>query len=100
MKETIVLLVSGEGDYGALTFHNNYDVNEVYQQMVEEGITEKTIQFEDDDGEEEINVSIYNFGEVDEAFISFFVEEFIDYDYSKFKDFYIIDQANEKTEEV
>jgi len=91
VSKTIVLLVYGDGDYGAMDFEKNFDSNTVYKEMLAEGVTKKTLTYEDDGYYDEIYVSIHEFREVDPKFISFITNEFIDYDYSKAKDFHIIE---------
>lgn len=94
MANTVVLLVYGDGDYGAMTFEQNYDSQVVYENMVAEGVTEKTINYEDDDyGDEDLHVSIYEFGEVDPSFIDFMCNEFLDYDAMKRQDFHIVEEV-------
>lgn len=94
MANTVVLLVSGDGDYGAMTFEQNYDAQVVYENMVAEDVTSKTIVYKDDlYGDEDLYVSIINFGEVDMEFINFIVNEFLDYDAMKRQDFHIVKEV-------
>lgn len=88
--KTSVLLVQGDGDYGAMYFEDNFDADTVYRDMVEEGVTEKTLTYDDGYGDEDIHVELYEFGEVDRSFVDFMVNEFIDYDSSKYKNFFIV----------
>lgn len=91
MGKTVVLLVYGEGDYGAMHFQKNFDVQEVYEEMVEEGVKKRIVIYDDENyGEEEIWCRILEFGEVDSKFITFMLDEFVDYDQQKAKDFYIV----------
>jgi hypothetical protein len=93
MSKSIVLLVYGDGDYGAMTFEDNYDPKKVYKEMVAEGVTEKDLIYEHPQfGEEEIHCEFYEFGEVDEKFVSFIIDEFIDYDNLKGKCFYFVEE--------
>jgi hypothetical protein len=88
--KTSVLLVHGDGDYGAMYFEDNFDADVVYQNMLEEGVTETTLLYDDGYGEEDIYVELYEFGEVDASFIDFMFNEFIDYDATKCKNFFIV----------
>lgn len=90
---TTILYVYGDGDYGAMTFGQNFNAQEVFDDMVAEGLTEKTLIFFDGDYEEELYCEIHRFGEVDLNFVSFLGNEFIDYDLTKAKDFhYVVDK--------
>lgn len=92
MGKTMVLMVYGDGDYGAMTFEQNFSAQKIYEEMLEEGVTEKTVVYEDSMyGDEDLHVSLHEFGEVDVDFINYMVEEFMDYDSMKAKDFYILD---------
>lgn len=88
--KTMVLLVSGDGDYGAMYFEDNFDADVVYQNMLEEGVTETTLVYDDGYGDENIYVKLHEFGEVDESFIGFMVDEFMDYDATKYKNFFVV----------
>jgi hypothetical protein len=91
MAKTVIMLVYGDGDYGAMTFEQNYDLQVVYEEMVAEGVKEKTIVHKDENyGDEDLYVSLIEFGEVDMDFINFIGDEFLDYDDQKRKDFYIL----------
>lgn len=81
MSKTVVLMVYGDGDFGAMTFEQNYDAQEVYEEMVAEGVTQKTITHEDEKyRDEDLYVSIHVFGEIDMDFVSLIFDEFVDYD--------------------
>jgi hypothetical protein len=88
MAKTVLLLVSGDGDYGAMCFEQNFDADVVYKEMLAEGVTRKSVFHDDGYGEEEIYVKIFEFGEIDPEFVSFMYDEFVDYDASKAKDFH------------
>ena len=76
--KTVILMVYGDGDYGAITFENNFDSQKVYDEMVTEGIVEKDLIYNHPRyGEEELHCEIHEFGKVDERFFSFLVDNFI-----------------------
>lgn len=88
MSKAVFLLVSGDGDYGAMYFEDNFNEQEVYKSMLAEGVKKKILTHEEKWGEESIYVSIHEFEEVDSKFVSFMVDEFMDYDYMKAKNFF------------
>lgn len=91
-NKTVVLLVYGDGDYGAMTFEQNFDPQKVYEEMVAEGKKRKIVVYDDPSyGEEDLYVAIYEFGPVDKKFVSFVVDEFMDYDAMKARDFYFVE---------
>lgn len=83
MKKRVFLYVNGE-DYSALIFEENYDKQKFYEEMVRDGVTKRVIETET----EYIEVEILEFGEIDDRFISFIRDRFMDYDYSKHSNFY------------
>lgn len=83
MKKTVFLHVKGD-DYSALNFEENFNEDEVYKQMLEEGVTSKTLESD----EYYIDVDIIEFGEVDPSFISFILGELMDYDFLKSENIY------------
>ncbi|MED3649980.1 hypothetical protein [Heyndrickxia sporothermodurans] len=89
---TKVLYVYGDGDYDVLSFNNNYNPQKVYEEMVAEGITKKDLLDPEWD-EESIHVEIKEFGEVDSEFVSFMYNEFIDYDVTKAKDIFFVEEV-------
>lgn len=82
MKKSIFLYVYGE-DYSALHFEENFDVNEVYNQMISEGVSKKVL-----DSEDYIEVKILEFNEVDNDFVYFVLNEICDYDVLKSQNIY------------
>lgn len=97
MNKTVVLVVSGDGDYGAMTFGQNFNPQEVYEQMVAEGVTRKTVVYDDPTyGEEDLYCKICEFEAVDPAFFSFLVNEgLIDEDTLKYKDVHFVEVKGE-----
>ncbi|PEX05820.1 hypothetical protein CN454_29100 [Bacillus cereus] len=86
----IILSVHGDGDYGAITFEEMYNAQKVYEGMIVEGVTKKSLL--DDYDELGIHVEIFEFGEVDSEFINFlYNESFIDYDSAKERNFYEVE---------
>jgi hypothetical protein len=83
MSKTVFLHVKGD-DYSALNFEDNFNEDQVYKQMMAEGVTTKT--FESDDYY--IDVRIIEFGEIDSDFIDFVKYQLIDYDNSKNENIY------------
>lgn len=86
MSKSIFLYVNG-GDYAALGFEQNFNTEDVYKEMVTEGVTEKT--YESDDYY--FDVAIKEFGEVDPEFINFLYNYVLDYDMMKSENFYLVD---------
>jgi hypothetical protein len=77
-NKSIFLYVSGS-DYSAMDFEDNFNVKEFYQQMIDEGVTEKTV----DNDDYYFGVEIKEFGEVDSNFEIFIKNEICDYDQLK-----------------
>lgn len=84
MSKSIFLKVDG-GDFAAIEFENNFHVDEIYNQMIAEGLIKKTFYKGD---EYYFNVEIYEFGEVDPNFESFVCDVLGDYDMQKSCNFY------------
>jgi hypothetical protein len=84
-----VILVSGDDDYGALSFENSEKtVLEAYNLAVEAGGL-----YEEDDWW----VKSYEFeGDVDPKFAEFVRNRIQDYDQSKHTDFYILKEGSEE----
>lgn len=70
-----VFLYVGGSDYSALDFSENYIEQQFYEEMLKEGVQEKII----DKGEIYTEVYIKEFGEIDDNFISFIRDNFIEY---------------------
>lgn len=85
MSKSIFLYVKGD-DYAAREFERNFKREEVYKEMVAEGVTEKT--YEGDDYY--IEVEIEEFGAVDPKFIEFLQENLLDYDRMKGENIYLV----------
>ena len=86
MKKSIFLYVTGE-DFAAVLFERNFTKEAVYEEMVKEGVTHKVYENEYD---YYIEVTIYEFDEVDEKFEEFIKQEFIQSDDGKQTNFYRI----------
>jgi len=82
---TKVLLVKGEDDFGAMLFEQNFDVEEVYTQIIESDENKITLVCED----QNIFVSLHEFEDIDPDFIEF-VRNLQDYDIAKNENFYIV----------
>jgi len=91
MSKTKVLLAYGDGDYGAMDFEEKFKVKDVYAEMLENNVTEIDLIHDCGYGDEEIHVTLHEFAEVDPEFVGFIFEEFMEYDNSKAKCFYIVD---------
>lgn len=89
---TTYLFVTDDGDFGAMTFEQNYDAQTVYNEMVAEGVTHKYVVDPDID-EACISVEIKTFGEVDPEFESFIFDKLVDYDVSKASNIYRVEEA-------
>jgi hypothetical protein len=82
MTKNVFLFVKGD-DYSALNFEQNFNAQQVYDDMVSKG--EKRVSFESD--EYYIDVYIKEFDDIDPEFIDFVRNEIHDYDSSKHYDF-------------
>lgn len=82
-EKRVFLHVSGD-DHSAMVFSREYNTQDFYEQMVKDGVTEKVV--DEDDFYAEIEIK--EFRSVDEEFIEFIRDNFIDYDYSKDSDFF------------
>lgn len=95
MTKRVFLYVNGE-DYSAMEFDKKYNAEAkqaLYENMVRADKTIKTIE------EDDIYavVRIAEFGEIDDEFISFVFDKFVDYDVSKAQDIFEVkpyEQAN------
>lgn len=83
MSKRVFLYVIGD-DYSALHFEDNFDSQEVYEQMIKEGVTSKSFEGEN----YYISVYIKEFGEIDDGFISFVLNSLMDYDSTKHTNIY------------
>lgn len=83
MTKRIFLYATGS-DYAAMDFSDNFNVQQVYEEMVQENVTTKTI----DTDEYYIELKILEFGAIDDKFISFIQNSMLDYDQTKASDFF------------
>jgi len=67
----VFLYVSGV-DYSALDFSRDYNAQEVYEEMIKKGLTQNTV--------DDIDITIKEFGEIDDKFIEFMKDYLCDYD--------------------
>lgn len=86
MTKRVFLYATGDGDFPAMTFEQDYNCQNFYEEMVKENVTKKII----DTDEDYIVVKILEFDAVDEQFITFIRNEIMDYDHSKHSDFFEI----------
>ena len=91
MEKTVFIYVTGDGgDYGAMYFEDQYDPQKVYEEMLAEGVTEKSVPHPEYD-DEVIDVEIREFEAVDAEFVSFVFDEFCDYDALKAANIYQVE---------
>ena len=83
MTKRVFLYATGS-DYSAMDFSDNFNVQQVYEEMVQENVTTKTI----DTDEYYIELKILEFGAIDDKFISFIQNNMFDYDKTKASDFF------------
>jgi len=81
---TVFLEVFGRGDYGAMLFAENCNVQKIYESMVEDGITEKEIEMDN----EVITIRIHEFREIDPKFIDLVIDVLGNYDTQKSHDIF------------
>jgi len=91
---TTYLFVQDDGDFGALTFEQNYDPQTVYNEMVAVGVTHKYVVDPDVEGAG-ISVEIKTFGDVDPEFESFIFDKLVDYDAAKASNIYRVKAVTE-----
>lgn len=92
MNKTVLLVAYDDGDHGAMTFEKEFNPQKVYEEMKIEKVTSTVVVYHDSHYDEdlEIYVSLYEFGEVDPKFVEFMIDQFMDYDSMKSKNFYIV----------
>lgn len=83
VRKKVFLYVSG-GDFSAMCFEQEYNIQEFYEEMIKKGITKTTIETD----LVYANVEIKEFNDIDDSFIAFIRNNFIDYDMSKDRDFF------------
>ena len=84
-NKTVFLLIDGENDYDAMLFQQEYETQNVYEEMIANGVTTDSRYVIE--AEDHVRVRILEFEAVDRNFIEFVKNEIQDYDMSKFKDF-------------
>lgn len=82
-KESIWLHVKGD-DFAVSVFEENCNVEEIYKDMIEKGLTLTTLDIDDT----YIEVEIKKFGEVDIEFENFIKNNLCDYDQLKNEDLF------------
>lgn len=90
-----LIYVTGEYDYGALMFDQSIDNKEFTLEEVASDMKagdSKSVLVRN--GEDCVDVKMYEFGDVDPKFIEFIRNTVQDYDDSKHQNFYIIEDAN------
>lgn len=91
MEKSVFLYVTGDGgDYGAMYFEEQYDPQKVYEEMLAEGVTVKSLAHPEYD-DEFIDVAIREFGAVDDEFVFFVFDQFCDYDALKAANIYRVE---------
>lgn len=87
------IYLTGEGDYSAVLFENSeYSVKDIYNEMIEKGVTSLTKEFKDEEWTEEISFDLLEFGDVDPDFESFVLNEMCDYDALKASTIYRVEE--------
>jgi hypothetical protein len=87
------IYLTGEGDYSAVLFENSeYSVKDIYNEMIEKGVTSLTKEFNDEEWTEEISFDLLEFGDVDPKFESFVLNEMCDYDALKASTIYRVEE--------
>lgn len=87
------IYLTGEGDYSAVLFENSeYSVKDIYNEMIEKGVTNLTKEFKDEEWTEEISFDLLEFGDVDPDFESFVLNEMCDYDALKASTIYRVEE--------
>lgn len=89
-----VLFIEGDGDYDAMAFERHFENLEAIAEEV--AVRGGKVYYEDAGGEFEVTVSVLEFGDVDSAFIDFMLDNFVDYDTTKARNFHIL--REEETE--
>ena len=90
-----ILFISGDGDFDAMAFEQVYpNIDKAIEKFFPEGHNgTATVTFKDKYEEEyeyTVRLSIKEFGSVDEKFIDWIVDEYVDYDLTKAKNFHIL----------
>ena len=82
-----VLFISGDGDFAAMSVEQDYGIDKAIQLCEENG---GSYTIDDDEKRVYADLKIIEFGEVDPKFIDFIEDKFIDYDFAKNTNFYVI----------
>lgn len=85
MSGLICLHVKGD-EYAAMYFKKRYEEQEFYERMKKEGVESEQLNV---DGLY-VEVTIKRFGAVDDKFLDFVTDTFIDYDNAKTEDFFVV----------
>ncbi len=85
MSGLICLHVKGD-EYAAMYFKKRYEEQEFYERMKKEGVESEQLNV---DGLY-VEVTIKRFGAVDDKFLDFVADTFIDYDNAKTEDFFVV----------
>ena len=92
-KQTKVLLVSGENDYGVNHFEEYSEQNDLslkdWYYVLKDSYEKKEYV---EEGDFSFSVELFEFGEVDNNFIEFIRNEIIDDDDAKNMDFFIVEE--------
>ncbi|MGG1652272.1 hypothetical protein ABHN03_03995 [Paenibacillus sp. NRS-1775] len=82
MNKSVFLYVRGD-DYSAMLFDKNFNAQEIYEDMIRNGESSRTI-----DEEDYIEIDIVEFEKVDTRFISWIKNNLCDYDQIKGSDIF------------
>lgn len=85
MSGLICLHVKGD-EYAAMYFKKRYEEQEFYERMKKDGVESEQLNV---DGLY-VEIAIKRFGAVDDKFLDFVTDTFIDYDNAKTEDFFIV----------
>lgn len=86
MEKTRILHVTGDDDFGANYFEDEYGIDLIKQDLIENPT--KT-SWEDPDGKWDAQLTVYD--KIDPKFLTYVGEHLMDYDFSKHTNFYVID---------
>ncbi|MEK4427687.1 hypothetical protein MHB54_00355 [Paenibacillus sp. FSL M7-0802] len=82
MDKSVFLYVRGD-DYSAMLFDQNFNAQEIYEDMIRNGESSRTI-----DGEDYMDIDIVEFEKVDTRFMKWIKSNLCDYDYLKGSDIF------------
>lgn len=89
-----ILFIDGDSDYDAMEFERRFENLEEVARNVE--LRGGRVEYEDAGGEFAATVSVIEFGDVDIAFVNFVIDNYIDYDMSKMRNFHVLKEGNER----